>query len=250
MIVSAYLSLTLFLLSADLLYVVIAGNKIKLGYFLLLGLWCFNPAPDVGTAINAVRRVPKYVLSAAGPVGHRCRHVRQLSEVDMVDVMAGVRFVHDRHRLCVPLRHRPSIDQVQEAVAHSLGLIALFAMIQFAFIYGLNRPVFDPQVHLGVYRLNGLSGWPHFLNIFSFLLLPMVVTQKALSIPTKAILVALIFVLAQSTAKTGWVLFIALGVFLLVFERRFLVGKYLLLLIPALAIALFIPFHSSEGQRR
>jgi O-antigen ligase len=66
---------------------------------------------------------------------------------------------------------------------------------------------------------------------------------------TKAILILLIFVLAQSTAKTGWVLFVALGVLLLVFERRFLLGKYLLLLIPAVAIALFIPFHSSEGQQ-
>src|SRR4030095_3124855 len=118
----------------------------------------------------------------------------------------------------LPLQ-RVSIDQVQEAVAHSLALIALFGVIQFAFIYGFGRAVFDPQVHLDVYRLNGLSKWPHFLNIFSFLLLPRVVTQRALSMSTKAILIALIFVLAQSTAKTGWVLFVALGAFLMVFER-------------------------------
>jgi hypothetical protein len=50
LIISAYLSLTLFLLSADLLYVDIAGNKIKIGYFFLLGLWCFSPRGNVGAS--------------------------------------------------------------------------------------------------------------------------------------------------------------------------------------------------------
>ena len=249
LIISAYLSITLFLLSADLLYVDIAGNKIKIGYFFLLGLWCFNPAEMWATAMGAVRRVPNYVLLPLIPLviavatsGNYQKSVwwTLWLAFDLFTIATVYAFLRAQ---------RLAIDQVQEAVAHSLALIALFGVIQFVFIYGLGRPVFDPQIHLDVYRLNGLSKWPHFLNIFSFLLLPMVVTQKALSIPTKVILIVLIFVLAQSTAKTGWVLLIALGAFLLVFERRFLLRKYLLLLIPAVAIALFVPFHSLEGQQ-
>ena len=249
MIISAYLSLTLFLLSADLLYVDVAGNKIKIGYFFLLGLWCFNPAEMWATAMGVVRRVPKYallpliplVITVAGSGNYQKSVWWTLwLAFDLFTITTVYAFLH---------AHRLSIDRVQEVVAHSLALIALFGAIQFASIYGLDRPVFDPQIHLDVYRLNGLSKWPHFLNIFSFLLLPMVVTQKTWSTSTKAILVLLIFVLAQSTAKTGWVLFVALGAFLLVFERKFFRGKYLLLLIPAVAIALFVPLHSSEGQQ-
>jgi O-antigen ligase len=249
MIVSAYLSLTLFLLSADLLYVDVAGNKIKFGYFLLLGLWCFNPGQMWTTVMDAVRRVPKYVLLPLVPLAIAVATSGNYQKstwwmlwlaFDLFTIATVYAFLRV---------HRLSIDQVQEAVAHSLALIALFGVIQFAFIYGFGHLLFDPQVHLDVYRLNGLAKWPHFLNIFSFLLLPMVVTQRALSMSTKVILILLIFVLAQSTAKTGWVLFVALGALLLVFERRFLRGKYLLLLIPAVAIALFVPFHSTEGQR-
>ena len=249
MIVSAYLSLTLFLLSADLLYVDVAGNKIKFGYFLLLGLWCFNPGQMWATAMDAVRKVPKYMLLPLIPLAIAVAMSGNYQKsiwwtlwlaFDVFTIATVYAFLRVQ---------RVSIGQVQEAVAHSLALIALFGVIQFAFIYGFGHPVFDPQVHLDVYRLNGLSKWPHFLNIFSFLLLPMVVTQRSLSMSTKVILIALIFVLAQSTAKTGWVLFVALGAFLLMFERRFLIAKYLLLLIPAAAIALFVPLHSSEGQQ-
>ena len=249
MIISAYLSLTLFLLSADLLHVDIAGHKIKIGYFFLLGLWSFNPGEMWATAMDAVRRVPKYVLLPLVPLGIAvATSTNPRSSVwwtlwlafDLFTIATVYAFLRV---------HRLSIDRIQEAAAHSLALIALFGLIQFAFIYGLDRPVFNPQVHLDIYRLNGLSGWPHFLNIFSFLLLPMVVTQKTLSTLTKVILALLIFVLAQSTAKTGWILLVALGTLLLVFRGRFPVGKYLLLLLLAVAIALFVPLHTSEGQR-
>jgi len=62
LIISAYLSLTLFLLSADLLYVGLAGNKLKIGYFFIVGLWCFSPREMWAQATAAVRRVPKYAL--------------------------------------------------------------------------------------------------------------------------------------------------------------------------------------------
>ena len=249
MIISAYLSFTLFLLSADLLYVEVAGNKLKIGYFFLLGLWCFNPGQIWATAMDAVRRVPKYVWLPLIPLVITVATSGNLQKsvwwtlwlaFDLFTIVTVYAFLR---------AFRPSIDRVQESVAHSLALIALFGAIQFVFIYGLDQPVFGPQVHLDVFRLNGLSKWPHFLNIFAFLLLPMVVTKKSLSAPVKAILILLIFVLAQSTAKTGWILFVALGGFLLVFDRRLLLGKYLLILIPAAAVALFVPFHFSDGEQ-
>lgn len=248
MIASPYLSLTLFLLSADLLYFEFSGHKLKLGYFLLLGMWLFTPAAMWQAAMDAVRRPPKYVLVALVPlVVAVATSINIKSSLwwtawfafDLLAITTVYAFLRVQ---------RMSIDNVQTAVLHSLALIALFGLIQFAFIYGLGRPVFDPQIHLDVFRLNGLSGWPHFLNIFSFLLIPMVVTRNRMSRATGIILMLLLFVLAQSTAKTGWILLGALGILLLAFNRRFPMAKSLPLLVAAIAVALLVPFGSSGKE--
>jgi O-antigen ligase len=101
--------------------------------------------------------------------------------------------------------------------------------------------VFAPQSHFDVYRINGISGWPHFLNIFSFLLLPVLLVQRKPSWSTKTMVVLLMFVLVQSTAKTGWVLFVVLGALLLLLDRRVFAKSYLLFLLPVTVVMLLIP---------
>jgi len=50
----------------------------------------------------------------------------------------------------------------------------------------------------------------------------------------------------QSTAKTGWVLFVALGALLLWFDRRTFSRNYLFFLLPATVIALLVPTPAPE----
>ena len=69
----------------------------------------------------------------------------------------------------------------------------------------------------------------------------MVLVQRKLRWHTAVVLALLMFVLVQSTAKTGWVLFVALGCLLLLLDRRVFVRSYLLFLLPVTIVALLIP---------
>lgn len=238
--------MTLFLLSADLLFVNVGGVKIKYGYLLLLGLWLFDPGKMLAVAKEALVRVPKYPWLLLVPAGiaivtstNPGRSVLWLLWLffDLFVIVTVYAFLKVE---------RFSIDRIQTAAGHSLGLMAFFGIVQFIFIFGFDRPIFNPQFHLDIYRLNGLSGWPHFFNIYAFLLLPIVLTQRRLSAITGVILVLLIFVLAQSTAKTGWVLFVALGILLLAFNRTVLLKKILLFAIPVAVVALALPIPSFQ----
>jgi O-antigen ligase len=126
--------------------------------------------------------------------------------------------------------------------------MALFGLLQFVLMTAFGIAIFDPQIHLGIYRLNGLSGWPHFLNIYAFLLLPIVLTARHISGPVVAVLALVLFVLAQSTAKTGWVLLAALALMLLALHRTALLRKLALVAIPVVAVALLLPLPASPAE--
>ncbi len=249
LIPSALLAGTLFLLSADLLFLKVAGNKIKFGYFLLLCLWLFSPAQMFETAKIAVLRTPKWMLLPLIPLAISiATSANPRNSIwwslwlgfDIFAVVTVYSFLKVRQF---------SIDRIQTCVAGSLGLIALCGMAQYISIYGFHHVLFNPQLHFNIYRITGVSGWPHFLNIFSFLLLPIVLLQERWPWYTRLMLVSLLFVLVQSTAKTGWALLIALGGLLLFLDRRKFVRRYLLFLVPVVVIALQIPTPSLEPDR-
>jgi len=142
--------------------------------------------------------------------------------------------------------HRFTAQQIVNTAACALGLIALGGLAQFVAIYFMQQVALMPQKHFDLYRINGLAGWPHFLCIFSFLLLPILAAQERLTWAQIAILALTTFVLVQSTAKTGWVLFVAMGALMLCFDRRIFNRNYLLLLLPLTVIALLIPTPSAD----
>ena len=171
LIPSAFLAGTLFLLSADLLFLDVGGNKIKVGYLLLLCLWLFKPEQMFDTAKDAVLRLPKWVLLPLIPLAISVVASANLRNsigwaswfgFDLLVVATVYSFLKVQQF---------SIDRIQTSIAFSLGLIALCGMVQFIAIYGFHHIIFNPQLHFNIYRINGISGWPHFLNIFSFLLL-------------------------------------------------------------------------------
>lgn len=250
LIPSAFLAGTLFLLSADLLFLDVGGNKIKVGYLLLLCLWLFKPEQMFDTAKDAVLRLPKWVLLPLIPLAISVVASANLWNsiwwaswfgFDLLVVATVYSFLKVQ---------RFSIDRIQTSIAFSLGLIALCGMVQFIAIYGFHHIIFNPQLHFNIYRINGISGWPHFLNIFSFLLLPIVLLQERMSWYTRLMLVFLLFVLVQSTAKTGWVLFIALGGLLLLLDRKILLHRYLAFLLPITVAALLLPTPSPDSNRQ
>jgi hypothetical protein len=171
LIPSAFLAGTLFLLSADMLFLDVGGNKIKVGYLLLLCLWLFKPEQMFDTAKDAVLRLPKWVLLPLIPLAisvvasANLRHSIGWASWFGFDLLV-VATVYSFLKV-----QQFSIDRIQTSIAFSLGLIALCGMVQFIAIYGFHHIIFNPQLHFNIYRINGISGWPHFLNIFSFLLL-------------------------------------------------------------------------------
>ncbi|MEO8752290.1 MAG: O-antigen ligase family protein [Casimicrobiaceae bacterium] len=237
----ALLAVTLFMLSADLLFIGVAGQKIKVGYFLVLGAWLTAPVPMFTILRDALRRVPLYAWLPLFPLA-----VSVLTSASLRDSVAwSLWLAFDLFTIAtiyVFLKaHAFSSGQVRTAATWGLAGIVFFAVLQFVAIYLFRDIIFQPQAHFDVYRINGLAGWPHFLNIFSFLLLPVVLVQRRLPWATRVVLVLLTFVLVQSTAKTGWVLFVVLGCLLLLLDRRVFVRGYLLFLLPCVIVALLVP---------
>ena len=245
---SNLLALVLFLLSADLLFLKIEGNKIKIGYLLLATLWLLRPRAMLVAAVNAIARVPWWVLIAIVPLAVSVATSVNVRNSVLWTFWAGFDLFTVLTVYAFLKAHQFTLQRVQECAVVSLGLMTFWGLLQFVFIYGLGHVVFDPQFHFDVYRINGLSGWPVFLNIFAFLLVPLVLTMERWSWPIRLVLIALVFVLVQSTAKTGWVLFLALGALLLVFSRGIFARRYVGFLVPVTIIALLIPTPSFESE--
>src|SRR5262249_6924033 len=77
------LCITLFLLSADQAHVLVAGNKVKYGYFCVVALWITRPHAMMQAAIDALHRVPRWpfliVIPAAVAVATSADFGRSLS---------------------------------------------------------------------------------------------------------------------------------------------------------------------------
>jgi O-antigen ligase len=245
---SIYLSITLFLLSADLLFFDVGGNRIKYGYLIILGMWLFQTPKMIAAGTAAVQRMPRYVLLPLIPLALAVGMSADLFKSILWTLWLGFDLFTVLTIYSFLKAHAFSETQLRNAVLGSLTLIAGFALFQYVSIYGFNYVVFTPQHHFEFYRLNGIAGWPHFLNIFSFLLLPLVLLQDRLTIAAKLVLVVLIFVLVQSTAKTGWALVLMLGLLLVVLAPFTFVRNYVFFLLPIMAVALLVPTPVLESQ--
>ncbi len=238
---SAYLAFVLFLLSADLLFFKFAGVKIKYGYFAVIGLWAFAPRPMLAALQAAMAGIPRWSALIMLPLAVSVATSTSVREslmwcawlaFDMFTIATVYAFLVAR---------RFPVGAVQASVAGAVALIAIFGLIQFIAIYGFSQVIFSPQRHFDTWRINGLAGWPHFLNIFSFLLLPMLLIRERMSWPVRIAVVLLLMVLVHSTAKTGWVLFVALGIMIFALRRALFVRHYAWFLVPVTALVLLIP---------
>ena len=239
------LAATFFLLSADLANFTVAGFKLKYGYILVIGLWTTAPAKMASLVAGAARRIPWAYGLPLLPLA-----ISIATSANVRNSLAWTCWLgFDAFTLATVYAflkaHAFLGDDVRRALTWSLAMVAAAGVVQFLAIYGWHRPLLSPQLHFGIYRLNGVSGWPHFLNIFAFLMLPLVVVQRRLSWTVKGVLTILLFVLVQSTAKTGWILFVAFGALLLLFDRRVFVRNYLLFLLPVTLVLLTIPLPSA-----
>lgn len=236
-----WLAAMLFLLSADLLFLNVGGAKIKYGYGLVVATWLFRPAAMLAVLKDGLQRVPRWVLLPLLPLavsvatssapGSSVAWTLWLG-FDVFTVATVYAFLETQSF---------TDDDVRRSAALALGAIALMGLVQFVAIYVFNAVWFEPQLHLGFYRINGVSGWPHFLDIFAFLLLPIVLVQRRLGWAVRVLLAALVFVLVQSTAKTGWVLFVALAVLLLALDPHVFRTGFLSFLLPVAVVALIVP---------
>ncbi|MEP7328929.1 MAG: O-antigen ligase family protein [Betaproteobacteria bacterium] len=237
----AFFAVTLFLLSADLLFFKVAGVKIKYGYFAILALWLFAPGRMLEAARAGLSAIPPWAALVLLPLAISVASSANVRDsllwcgwlaFDLFTILTVYAFLVAR---------RFPIGVVQASIAGSVALIALFGLVQFVSLFALDHVIFEPQRHFDTWRINGVSGWPHFLNIFSFLLLPMLLLRERISWAVRVAVVLLLIVLVHSTAKTGWVLFVALGVMIFALRRALFVRHYLRFLIPVTALVLLIP---------
>jgi len=238
---TVFLAITLFLLSADLLYVNVGGVKIKYGYFTIIMLWLFSPRAMLAALRDALASVPRWAplvllplpvsVAMSADVGDSILWCAWLA-FDLFTVATVFAFLVAR---------RFPVGVVQASVAGAVALIAVFGLMQFISLFGFSHVIFSPQRHFDTWRINGLAGWPHFLNIFSFLLLPMLLIRERMSWLVRIAVLLLLMVLVHSTAKTGWVLFVALGAMMFVLRRGLFVRHYLWFLIPVTILVLLVP---------
>jgi O-antigen ligase len=241
LLAASLLAATMFLLSADLLFVPVAGHKIKLGYFLVPAMWLTAPGAMRAAVGGAVRRVPWYAWLPLLPLA-----VSVATSTSPRDSLAWTAWLaFDLFTVATVFAfataHAFPLGTLGRSLTASLAAIMLLALAQFVAIYVFGHVVFSPQSHFDVYRINGVAGWPHFLNVYAFLLLPIVLVQPDLRWTGAAVVALLMFVLVQSTAKTGWVLFLVMGGLLLLLDRRLFVRRWLLFLVPVTAVALMVP---------
>jgi len=247
-VATAALAVTLFLLTADLVYVRVGFAKIKYGYFAVVALWLFAPRAMAAELRAALATLPRWLWLPLAPLAVSVALSANVRDSVAWCLWLGFDLFTVATVYCFLRAQRLSRRAVTAGATWALALMAAFGLAQFVAIYVLQHPIFAPQFHFDVYRINGLSGWPHFFNIFAFLLLPIAMAQRPLSWVARVVLAVAMLVLVQSTAKTGWVLFACLGVLLVVLDRDAFRDNFVTLLVPVTVIALLLPTPSFRAE--
>ena len=240
------LAATLFLLTADVWFIPSPVGKIKIAYFLVLLMALLSRKSYLPHSLTLLKRTPKILFFLGFLLS-----IAIFSSVDFKQSAAWFAWLlFDLFTLCTFysfLKYaRASEETVHVSSLLALGAMGLMGLVQFLSIYAWHQPLFSPQIHEGLFRINGVSGWPHFLNIFAFLILPLALMKRMFSLGALMALAVLIFSLVQSTAKTGWLLFIALGFMFLFFQRGVLKERYLKILLPLVILFALVPTPSDQ----
>lgn len=238
---SYWLGLLLFSLSADLLRLNLGSGHLKLAYFLIPMLWLKAPNRMLRDSLAVLSTFPLWPLMGLLPLG-----ISVLLSSSIPSSVVWVLWFGFDLFTTVTVFARLRADhakssEIREGALIALALMAVFGIAQFLAFFFLDMQIFQPQVNGGITRLNGLSGWPHFLNIYSFMVLPLVLSATLWGKRERLILVAIFFVLVQSTAKTGWVLFIALGILLFFLNRNVFQKKFLKFCLPIVVLLILVP---------
>ena len=231
----------LFLLSADRASVHLGGGNLKYAYFLVPFLWTWHPKLMLKLAIDGIKKTPPMLAIGIVPlifsVAFSFNRFQSLvwcgwltfNLLTLISVFSFLKV------------NQFTSSRIRDSALLGLSLIAAAGLLQYICIYFFDFIVFSPQHHREFYRINGLAGWPHFLNIFSFLLLPLVLSFSEWRKWERPILFMVTYVLFQSTSKTGWVLFVALGAALFAFNRRGFFKKFLKFLVPISILFTILP---------
>lgn len=126
----------------------------------------------------------------------------------------------------------------------ALSLIVLFAGAQYLAWNVFEVLIFNPFSHNGNMRLNGLSFYPNFLNVFIFFFFPAIFLKEHQSTFDKVLSAVSLFVIYNSTAKTGWVLGGVTLISLFYFLPNQVAARRLLQTVVLLFIIGFIPTRS------
>lgn len=123
----------------------------------------------------------------------------------------------------------------------SLFLLAFFGFIQFILINAFGLIVWEPQLHMGSFRINGLCWYPNFFNVFIFFFIPTVFLKKKWNKFDILVVALSLFIVIQSTAKAGWILLFFLIVYAFFLLDKCLVFSKLKVLIFVVLISWFVP---------
>ena len=241
MLIIILLGLFLFLLSADTLFISTGEGKLKIAYLLLPFFWLKRPSKMTQAAKQLISKVPRAYLLGIIPllISILLSHNRKHSLVwtgwlgfNLFTLITIYSFLKVQ---------KISEKSILNSTYLGLGLISLFGVFQYVSIYFFKILLFSPQFHIGTYRINGASGWPHFLNIFSFLLLPIALTEPKKKTWQLLVLGCLTFILFQSTSKTGWFLFIGMSIAFAVKMRSVFFKSILGFMLPLILVLFLIP---------
>jgi O-antigen ligase len=250
MISVCWIAVTFFLMSADLVFFHCSGLKIKVAYFLVFLPWLFHFQAMKSLSVEVLKVVPRWVYLILLPIFFSVLTSIDVRDsiwwsfwaaFDVVTVLTFYSFLKIK---------KLSVENLQIAFGLAASLVGFFGLVQFISIYLFNWVIFNPQFHFGTYRINGLAGWPHFFNIFSFLLIPPIISAEKLSKWMKFGLAILVFSLVQSTGKIGWILLVVMGLMFLWMRRPSFFRNYLLFVVPCWIIALLLPVPSFQDHHQ
>jgi hypothetical protein len=244
---SFYLGMVIFSLTADRLSLSFGNAYLKFGYLLILGLWFFKPSQMGRSFYDLLKRLPRWSLILLLPLAVSVLGSDSVRESLIWVIRFGFAFFASLTTFAFLDANRFDDRRIRSAVSLALVMIAFFGFIQMISLYVFHHEIFDPQIHRASYRINGVANWPNNLNVYAFLLIPFLLVQEKIKISERLILIAIFYIVIQSTSKTFWLLVPAMGMLAFFFSRKIFVRQFLSFLMPAFLVLMLIPTPQLAG---